>query len=155
LLVRFIMSPYREVFNMSVDDELEKIKQNMFKRMMSTQPPKASTLKAGTVNELSDANFQKAISEAALPVLVDFWAEWCAPCRMMAPVVDSLASELSGRAFLAKLNVDHNPVTAARYSVMSIPNFIVFKGGRPAGQVVGAAGKSSLVQLVQRATLYF
>jgi thioredoxin 1 len=138
---------------MSVDDELEKIKQSMLKRMMSPHPPKASTLKAGTVNELSDANFQKAISETALPVLVDFWAEWCAPCRMMAPVVDSLASEFSGRAFFAKLNVDHNPVTATRYGVMSIPNFIVFKGGRPAGQVVGAAGKPSLAQLVQRATL--
>jgi thioredoxin 1 len=138
---------------MSVDDELEKIKQNMLKWMMSPQPPKTSTLRTGTVNELSDANFQKTITETALPVLVDFWAEWCAPCRMMAPIVDSLASELSGRAFLAKLNVDHNPVTAARYGVMSIPNFIVFKGGRPAGQVVGAAGKPSLVQLVQRATL--
>ena len=138
---------------MSVDDELEKIKQSMLKRMMSPHPPKASTLKAGTVNELSDANFQKAISETALPVLVDFWAEWCAPCRMMAPVVDSLASEFSGRAFFAKLNVDHNPVMATRYGVMSIPNFIVFKGGRPAGQVVGAAGKPSLAQLVQRATL--
>jgi len=138
---------------MSVDDELEKIKQNMLKRMMSLQSTKASTLKAGAVNELSDADFQKAITEAALPVLVDFWAEWCAPCRMMAPIVDSLASELSGRAFLAKLNVDNNPVTAARYGVMSIPNFIVFKGGRPVGQVVGAAGKPSLVQLVRRATL--
>lgn len=153
MLVRFITRPYREAFNMSVDDELEKIKQSMLKRMMSPHPPKASTLKAGTVNELSDANFQKAISETALPVLVDFWAEWCAPCRMMAPVVDSLASEFSGRAFFAKLNVDHNPVTATRYGVMSIPNFIVFKGGRPAGQVVGAAGKPSLAQLVQRATL--
>jgi thioredoxin 1 len=138
---------------MSVDDELEKIKQNMLKRMMNPKPPKASALKAGTVNELSDANFQKSVSETTIPVLVDFWAEWCAPCRMMAPIVDSLASELSGRAFLAKLNVDNNPVTATRYGVMSIPNFIVFKGGRPAGQVVGAAGKPSLVQLVQRATL--
>ena len=150
-MLRFITRLYQEAFNMSVDDELEKIKQNMLKRMMSPPPNRASTLKAGAVNELSDANFQKAITETALPVLVDFWAEWCAPCRMMAPVVDSLASEFSGRAFFAKLNVDHNSVTAARYGVMSIPNFIVFKGGRPAGQVVGAAGKPSLAQLVQRA----
>ena len=133
---------------MSVDDEIEKIKKDMMKRMMAPQPEGASLLKPGVVNVLTDSSFAKALSETGLPVLVDFWAEWCAPCRMMAPAVDQLASELSGRAYVAKLNVDQNPATAARFGVMSIPNFIVFRGGRPAGQAVGAVGKHSLLQLV-------
>jgi thioredoxin 1 len=137
---------------MSVDEELEKIKRGMMKRMMGPQPRGASVLRPGAVNVLTDSTFAGAMSETGLPVLVDFWAEWCAPCRMMAPVVDQLASELSGRAFVAKLNVDQNPATAARFGVMSIPNFIVFRGGKPAGQVVGAVGRPSLLQLVSRAS---
>jgi len=138
---------------MSVDEELEKIKRGMMKRMMGPQHKGTPLLRSGAVNVLTDSSFAGALSETGLPVLVDFWAEWCAPCRMMAPVVDQLASELSGTAFVAKLNVDQNPATAARFGVMSIPNFIVFRGGRPAGQVVGAVGKHSLLQLVSRASL--
>lgn len=135
---------------MSTDDELEKIKQQMLKRMMAPTPAKPSILRDGQVNELTDANFRQAMSEADKPVLVDFWAEWCAPCKMMAPVIHQLAAEYAGRAYMAKLSVDHNPGTAARYRVMSIPNFIVFRGGQPAGQTVGAVGKPGLVQLIQR-----
>ena len=135
---------------MSTDDELEKIKQQMLKRMMTPTPAKPSTLRDGQVNELTDANFRQAMSEADKPVLVDFWAEWCAPCKMMAPVIHQLAAEYAGKAYIAKLSVDHNPGTAARYRVMSIPNFIVFRGGQPAGQTVGAVGKPGLVQLIQR-----
>ena len=135
---------------MSKDDELEKIKQQMMKRMMAPTPAKPSILRDGQVNDLTDANFRQALSEADKPVLVDFWAEWCAPCKMMAPVIHQLAAEYGGRAYMAKLNVDQNPGTAARYRVMSIPNFIVFRGGRPAGQTVGAVGKPGLVQLIQR-----
>lgn len=133
---------------MSTDDELEKIKQQMMKRMMARAKP--SILRDGQVNELTDTNFRHAISAADKPVLVDFWAEWCAPCRMMAPVIHQLAAEYAGSAYIAKLNVDRNPGTAAQYRVMSIPNFIVFRGGHPVGQTVGAVGKSSLVQLIQR-----
>lgn len=135
---------------MSTDDELEKIKRRMLKRMMAAAPAKPSTLRDGQVNELTDANFRQALSEADKPLLVDFWAEWCAPCRMMAPVIKQLAAEYSGKAYVAKLNVDHNPATAARYRVMSIPNFMVFRGGQPVGQTVGAVGKPGLVQLIQR-----
>jgi len=102
------------------------------------------------VNDLTDANFRQAMSETDKPVLVDFWAEWCAPCKMMAPVIHQLAAEYAGKAYLAKLSVDHNPGTAARYRVMSIPNFIVFRGGQPVGQTVGAVGRPGLVQLIQR-----
>ena len=134
---------------MSTDDELEKIKQQMMKRMMAP-PVKQSLLRDGQVNELTDSNFRQAMSESDKPVLVDFWAEWCAPCRMMAPVIHQLAAEYAGRAYIAKLDVDHNPGTAAQYRVMSIPNFIVFRGGQPVGQTVGAVGKPGLVQLIQR-----
>ena len=122
---------------MSTDDELEKIKQQMMKRMMAP-PVKPSLLRDGQVNELTDSNFRQAMSE------------WCAPCRMMAPVIHQLAAEYAGRAYIAKLDVDHNPGTAAQYRVMSIPNFIVFRGGPPVGQTVGAVGKPGLVQLIQR-----
>lgn len=135
---------------MSVDDELEKIKQDMMKRMVGAKPSNSTTLTPGEVNELTDTSFHAALAETDKPVLVDFWAEWCAPCRMMAPVVQQLAFEQSGRAFIAKLNVDQNQRTAAQFGVMSIPNFMVFKGGKPVGQVVGAVGKPSLLQLLQR-----
>ncbi|HUV34222.1 MAG TPA: thioredoxin [Candidatus Desulfaltia sp.] len=135
---------------MSVDDELEKIKLDMMRRMVSAKPSNSTILKPGEVNELTDASFHAALAETDKPVLVDFWADWCAPCRMMAPVVQQMASELSGRAFVVKLNVDQNQRTATQFGVMSIPNFIVFKGGKPAGQVLGAVGKPSLQQLLQR-----
>jgi thioredoxin 1 len=135
---------------MSKDDELEKIKRQMMRRMMGPAPAKPSILRDGQVNELTDANFQQALSETKKPVLVDFWAEWCAPCKMMAPVIHQLAAEYAGKAYIAKLDVDHNRGTATKYRVMSIPNFIVFRGGQPVGQTVGAVGKPGLVQLIQR-----
>ena len=135
---------------MSADDELEKIKKQMMRRMMAPTPAKPSLLRDGQVNELTDANFQEAISAADRPVLVDFWAEWCAPCKMMAPVIHQLAAEYKGKAYIAQLDVDNNRGTAMKYRVMSIPNFMVFRGGQPVGQTVGAVGKPGLVQLIQR-----
>ncbi len=135
---------------MSADDELEKIKRQMMRRMMVPTPEKPSLLRDGQVNELTDANFQQAISSADRPVLVDFWAEWCAPCKMMAPVIQQLAAEYKGKAYVAQLDVDNNRGTAMKYRVMSIPNFMVFRGGQPVGQTVGAIGKPGLVQLIQR-----
>jgi thioredoxin 1 len=135
---------------MSSDEELEKIKQAMLKKMLAQPQPKPGILKEGTVNELTDANFQRALSEADKPVLIDFWAEWCAPCRMMSPIVHDMAAEYMGKAYFAKLNVDQNQRTAAQFGVMSIPYFMVFRNGRPAGQVVGAVGKAGLAQLLQR-----
>ncbi|MCW4050953.1 MAG: thioredoxin [Candidatus Bathyarchaeota archaeon] len=107
-------------------------------------------MKDGVVSELNDGNFHAALAETDKPVLLDFWAEWCAPCRMMSPIINQMAGEYSGKAYFAKLNVDQNPRTAMQFGVMSIPNFIVFKAGKPAGQTVGAVGKQGLAQLIQR-----
>lgn len=137
---------------MSSDKELEKIKQKMLRKMMEqSNAPKSSFWRPGEVMELSDSNFQKTLRETDKPVLVDFWAEWCGPCKMMAPVVHQLAKEYAGKAHIAKLNVDYNKSTAAQYGVMSIPNFIVFKKGKPVAQTVGAVGKPGLTSLLQRA----
>lgn len=135
---------------MSSDAELEKIKQEMLKKLMNPAP-KSTFWKPGEVMELSDANFNKAISETDKPVLVDFWAEWCGPCKMMAPVVHQMAQAYAGKAHFAKLNVDYNKITAAQFGVMSIPNFIVFKNGKAVGQTVGAVGKQGLDMLLARA----
>jgi thioredoxin 1 len=95
---------------------------------------------------LSDATFDEAIGGSDKPVLVDFWAEWCGPCKMIAPVLEDLAAEQSDNLQIAKLNVDDNPNTAMRFSVMSIPTLIVFKGGEVAKRLVGAKGKGQLLQ---------
>jgi len=98
---------------------------------------------------VDDKNFEQVVIKAAKPVVVDFWAEWCAPCRMMAPVIEELAKELAGRVEFAKLNVDHNPQTASRYSIMSIPTLILFKDGKPIKQWVGFRPKAELQKLLE------
>ncbi|MGO8670191.1 MAG: thioredoxin [Capsulimonadaceae bacterium] len=86
---------------------------------------------------VSTADFDKEVLESDVPVLVDFWAVWCAPCRLIAPYVDAVAEELGGKAKVYKLNVDENGEIAARYNVMSIPTLIIFKGGQKVDQLVG------------------
>lgn len=86
---------------------------------------------------LTDANFGEVVS-SGLPVLVDFWAEWCGPCRMVAPSVEQLAREFDGRAIVGKLNVDENPMTARKYNIMSIPTLLILKNGTVVDQIVGA-----------------
>ena len=93
---------------------------------------------------LTDANFEGEIQKAGLPVLVDFWAPWCDPCRAVAPILDELAAEYAGRLIVAKVNVDENQAIPARFGVRSIPSLIVFKGGEEAARVVGARPKSGL-----------
>ena len=136
---------------MSSDEELEKIKQEMLKKMLNPAP-KTTFWRSGDIHELSDANFHKALAEADKPVLVDFWADWCGPCKMMAPVVNQMAKDYAEKAYFAKLNVDFNQTTALQFGVMSIPNFIVFKGGKSVGQIVGAVGRQGLDSLLMRSS---
>jgi thioredoxin 1 len=101
---------------------------------------------APSVTTLSDATFDEEIGAADEPVLVDFWAEWCGPCKMVAPILDEIAEEHTGKIRIAKLNVDDNPEIARRFSVMSIPTLIVFRDGQEAARIIGAKGKGQLVQ---------
>jgi len=93
---------------------------------------------------LNDTNFDKSIKESSTPVLVDFWATWCGPCIRMAPVIDQLSAELAGSVSFAKLDIDEAPDTATKFGVMSIPTFIVFKGGQEVGRKVGGGTKNEL-----------
>ena len=94
--------------------------------------------------EVTDATFEQEVLKAPRPVLVDFWAPWCGPCRMVAPIVEELAEEYDGKVNFVKLNTDDNPVIASRYSIRSIPTLLVFKGGEPIGQIIGFRPKSDL-----------
>jgi len=100
---------------------------------------------AGIVN-LSTSTFDETVAGSDQPVVVDFWAEWCGPCKAIAPILNELSSELSDRITIAKVNVDDNPDLAMRYNVMSIPTILVFNGGEPQKRLVGAKGKSQLLQ---------
>jgi len=105
---------------------------------------------AGNVTEVGDANFQQEVLDASMPVLVDFWAPWCGPCRMVAPVVEELSREMGDRVKFTKLNVDDNQMTAARYGIMAIPSLLIFKGGQVAQQHVGALSKAALKSILEK-----
>jgi thioredoxin 1 len=99
---------------------------------------------AGNVSEVTDSNFQAEVLESDVPVLVDFWAPWCGPCRMVAPVVEEIAGEQVGKLKVSKLNTDENQQTAIQYNVLSIPTLIVFKNGQEVKRVTGAYPKKRL-----------
>jgi len=98
---------------------------------------------------VTDATFQKEVLESDLPVLVDFWAPWCAPCRMVSPVLEELAADFEGRMVLAKLNTDENSETAIKLGIMSIPTMIVFKDGQEAERMIGARPKQALAEALE------
>ena len=93
---------------------------------------------------VTDAEFDEKVVKAEKPVLVDFWAEWCGPCKMIAPLVDELSEEMDGQMEFAKVDVDANPITAVTYGIRSIPALLIFKGGKPVDQIIGAVPKGQL-----------
>lgn len=103
------------------------------------------------IHEVTDREFQTEVIEEDLPVLIDFWAPWCAPCRAIAPDVEALAASYAGRLKVCKMNVDENPETPTKYGVRGIPTLLVFKAGQVVDQVVGRVPKSKLEEMVQKA----
>jgi thioredoxin 1 len=131
-----------EVINTKEDEELDKIKEKKMAEM------KKSYQKQGVV-KLTSSSFEDFL-KTDMPVLVDFWADWCMPCRMMAPVMEQLAEEFAGKALFGKVNVDENPDVASRFGIMSIPHFLVFKNGTLAEKVVGAVGRDPLANTIKK-----
>jgi thioredoxin 1 len=103
------------------------------------------------VGKVSDADFEAQVLKATEPVVVDFWAEWCGPCRMIAPALEEIAGSLGGKVKIVKLNVDESPATAQKYGIMSIPTLMLFKNGELASRQVGAAPKQKLEQWITSA----
>ena len=97
---------------------------------------------------LSDDTFQKEVIESNIPVLVDYWAEWCGPCKMIAPILDDLVSEYDGKLKIAKLNIDENPQTPSKFGIRGIPTLMIFKDGNPEATKVGALSKSQLTAFI-------
>lgn len=94
--------------------------------------------------EITDSSFEAEVLKSELPVLVDFWAPWCGPCRALAPTIDSLASEYEGKVKIVKLNTEDNPESAVKFRINSIPNLIIFKDGKPVDQLIGAVEKTKI-----------
>lgn len=103
-----------------------------------------------SVSSVSDATFEQEVLANDLPVLVDFWAPWCGPCRVVGPIVEEIAQQYEGRVSVVKLNTDENPSTAGRYGIRSIPTLILFKGGKPVDTVVGAVPKATLNTVLEK-----
>ncbi len=103
--------------------------------------------------QITDSNFEEEVTKCDLPVLVDFWAPWCGPCRAMGPVIDELASEYTGQVKVAKMNVDENPATPSKYGIRAIPTLILYKNGEVLEQVTGAVSKSNIKDMISQKAL--
>jgi thioredoxin 1 len=128
---------------MDQEEELERIKMKRMEELMQKQ----ATVTAGPM-VLSDATFEKEVSSHSV-MLVDFWAEWCPPCRMIAPVIEQLAGEYAGRVTFGKVNVDDNPMVAQAFGIQSIPTLLVFKDGRVVNSIIGAVPKARIERAFQ------
>lgn len=106
---------------------------------------------AGNVGEVNDGNFEAEVLKSNIPVLVDFWAPWCGPCKSLAPVLEDVSSQFTGKVKFLKMNIDDNPRTPAGYHVRAIPNLILFKGGKVVVQEAGALSREELEQLLSNA----
>jgi thioredoxin 1 len=105
---------------------------------------------SGKLKEVNDATFEQEVLNSHKPVLVDFWAEWCGPCRMLTPTVEAVAEKFKESAVVVKLNVDDNPAIAGTFGIKGIPTLIVFKGGKEVERVVGATGKDSISRMLEK-----
>jgi len=123
------------------DKEIEKIKEEKIKKMLDQAKI--------VVTKLTSSSFDSFLN-TDMPVLIDFWADWCMPCRMMAPVMDELAQAYEGKARFGKVNVDENPQIAGRYGIMSIPHFLIFKNGARVEKIVGAVGRDPLENALKK-----
>ena len=106
---------------------------------------------SGAILELSDASFDEEVINSDVPVLVDFWAPWCGPCRAVAPIVEEISSEYEGQIKVGKVNVDENPSTTMKFGIRSIPTLLVFKGGEAVEQIIGAVPKGEIEKAVDKA----
>ncbi len=127
-----------------MDDEVQKINQRKYEEMLKRQSkPAATPIPPGIPVELTDANFHEVVTAHPL-VVVDFWAPWCGPCRVVSPVLEQLAAEMAGKATFGKLNVDDNPATSQQFQIQGIPTIMIFKDGEPVDGLVGAAPKQMI-----------
>ncbi len=99
--------------------------------------------------EITDSNFEDEVTKSALPVLIDFWAVWCGPCRIIAPIVEEIAGEYEGKLKVGKLDVDNNPEISGKYGIRSIPTLLIFKGGEVVDRIVGAGPKQSIIEKIK------
>ena len=131
------------------DEELENIRKNMYNRILNAEKLEKGNNMDGKSVELNDGNFDQMVGKPGLMV-VDFWAEWCAPCRFVSPVLDELAKEYAGKMVLGKLNVDLNPQVSARFMIRSIPTIMFFKDGKPVDTVIGALPKPMIETKIKK-----